>query len=137
MSLVGSCSPSPCDCCVGTAYIQPGEQSQVVVDFSNWLAANAGFSLAATFPPTLTFRKFTTGGLVVMPVGEVVTVPDYVATPATATQIKGNELRIIFLVNAAVEINTVYRIDVLVTARDCDGRIITKKECILIQASEC
>jgi hypothetical protein len=137
MSLVGSCSPTPCDCCVGTAYIQPGEQSQVVIDFSYWLGANAGFSLAAQFPPTLTFRKYTTEGLVTMPVGEVVTVPDYVATPASATQIKGNELRVILLVDQDVVFNSVYRIDVLVTARDCDARIITKKECILIHASEC
>lgn len=137
MSLVGSCSPTPCDCCVGTAYIQPGEQSQVVVDFSQWLLGNAGFSLAPQLPVTLVFRKYDSSGLITMPVGEVETVPDYVATPTTATQIKGNELRIILNVDPAVAVNSMFRIDITISARDCDARVITKKECVLIKASEC
>lgn len=139
MSLVGPCSSSSSgyDCCVGTAYIKPGEQSQVILDFSYWLAANAGFTLAPQFPATLTFQKYTTEGLVPVPAGELTTVPDYEDFPATATQIKGNELRIIVLVDQDVTLNSQFRIDVMVTARDCDARIITKKECFLVQVSDC
>lgn len=137
MVSIASCSPSPCDCCVGTAYIKPGEQAQVTIDFSLWLSANSGFSLVPLIAPTLTFRKFSTGGFISVPAGELVTVPDYGTSPALATQFKGNELRMILLVDEDVPLNSAYRIDILVSARDCDARIITKKECVLITASDC
>jgi hypothetical protein len=139
------CAPIQC-CCKGPWTIGPGETQPLTLDWSRWLNSSAmgGFTLNAVSSASLVdmtahppqpadpddIRIVSGLGDDAEPdnaeaKGLVNLLPAYAAT------------QIMIAVAEDVRVGSQYRLNLAVTARDCDGRRATMRDCVMIVVAEC
>ena len=144
----GVCRPVPQCCCVGPWSIKPGETQPLSLQWQRWIDSVPGYLLT----------KVTEASLYDMTVN-----PPAPASPDLIWLVPspddddddigtGNENEdVAAAINIAppyvthtlvaasmlAPIGSQYRLNLAVTARDCDGRKITMRDCVVIVVSEC
>lgn len=135
---MAACAPvSPCACHPWS--IRPGEQLPLVIDWSVFLASVPGYVLNSVVEATITDLNLNP---------PVIVDPDLIDTvPPLATakpwtgdnppvRIFGDSLtEAIVEVDADVPLNNVFRFDITVQLKGCDGRVLKVKDCVFIQVS--
>jgi hypothetical protein len=135
---VAICQPVACCCEEWT--IAPGLTLPLYIDWSTWLAQLPGYKLTTVAAATLS--KI---GAVVEPApsSEIELVSGRDPPPANAhpgfTEILSDGTVTLNIVDAAetVPVGNLYRLDLAVYARDCDGRTIALKFCVSIYITSC
>ena len=133
-----ACAPvSPCACHPWS--IRPGEQLPLVIDWSVFLASTPGYALHAVVEATLTDLNVNP------PAPADDDQIDTVPTISTANPWAGDNPPVrIFgqtLTEAIIEVaddvplNSVYRFDIAVQLKGCDGRVLKVTDCVFIQVS--
>jgi hypothetical protein len=134
------CPPpiNPCPCHPWA--IGPGETLPLIIDWSAWLASVPGFSLHGVASVVIT--DLNVSPTVPADADDIDTVPPLAgwtppATDATAAAriINGMASESLIKVGADVPMGRVFRYDIQVTARDCDGRLIAVSDCVFIRVA--
>lgn len=128
------CSPAAC-CCLDTVSIKPGEIAPIWIDWSGWLRSAAGFKLWGDV--TIVLQNNNVNPIVDALPAEIDTVPSLATPNVEHGKIVGDTTKIIVSVGAATALNRIYRMNVTVQARDCDGVIIQRTECLLFRITDC
>lgn len=132
------CFPvNPCPC--ANWFIGPGEQLPLVFDWSSYLQTVPGYALYSVSEATLTdLNAPPTQTPVPADPAKIDTEPA-LATPQPWDRENG-PVRVIAGVATEAIIKTggdtlgqVYRFDMAVTLKGCDGRVLVKRECAFIQ----
>lgn len=130
------CAPiSPCAC--HPWQIGPGETLPLIIDWSVFLSSVPGYALHSVVAATLTNLNATP--TTPADPDEIDTVPPIAtAQPWTGDNppvkvIGGIATEAIIEVASDVALNSVYRFDISVQLKGCDGRILVVKDCVFIQ----
>lgn len=130
------CAPiSPCAC--HPWQIQPGETLPLLIDWSVFLSSVPGYALHSVVAATLTDLNVNP----TMPAdpAQIDTVPP-IATPQPWTGdnppvkvVQGVATEALIHVDEDVPLSSVFRFDITVQLKGCDGRNLQVKDCVFIQ----
>lgn len=130
------CAPiNPCAC--HPWQVGPGETLPLVIDWSVFLSSVPGYALHTVLSATLTNLNVTPT-VPALP-ADIDTVPAVAtAQPWTGDNppvkiVNGVATEAIIKVAAGVALSSVYRFDISVQLKGCDGRVLVVKDCVFIQ----
>jgi len=141
----GVCGPVPQCCCVGPWNIKPGETQPLALQWQRWIDSVPGYVL----------HKVLDASLYDMTVNPPVPAdPEIIKVISTDYDNEGDdidnadvgdmiELLPPYVTHTRVEvglearIGSQFRLNLAVAARDCDGRRIVMRDCVVIVVSEC
>lgn len=119
------CAPVSC-CCIDTANVKPGEVAPFWIQWGKWLASNPGFSL--TGMPSVSIDDLNVNPI---------TPADPTEIEAGSTTIGGAATMTVVTIGANTPLNNMYRMNFLVQAKNCDGVVISRSECLLVKITLC
>lgn len=135
---MAACAPvSPCACHPWS--LRPGEQLPLVIDWSVFLSSVPGYALHSVVSASLTNLNTNPPGPA--DPDDIDTVPTIeTAMPWTGdnppVRIYGEGLtEAIIKLDSSVPLNNVFRFDITVQLKGCDGRVLQVSDCVFIQAS--
>lgn len=131
---------APVQCCCDEWTTAPGLTLPLFIDWSIWLASLPGFKLTEVAAAEL---SKIANPVVPAPPEELDLVSGKTPPPSPAppgfTELLSNGTVTLNIVQAgaAVPVGNLYRLDLTVNARDCDGRVIVLKYCVTIYIVAC
>jgi hypothetical protein len=141
--MIPNCAPVQC-CCKGPWSIGPGETLPMLLDWSRWLASVPGYNLNAVASAALLDMNVNPPApanpaeiAVVSGQGDDPDPPDNSDVAELVSLMPPTVTQALFSVGADTAIGRMYRFNIAVTARDCDGRKITMQDCVMVVVQQC
>jgi len=138
------CNPVQQCCCKGPWTIGPGETLPLILDWSQWLTSLPGYNLNKVVEMSLFDMTVNPPEpadpeeiVVVSGTGDDPEEPDNSDVADLAGLIPPYGVQAIVSVFSETEIGKQYRLGLAVAARDCDGRRIIQRDCVVIVVAEC
>jgi len=138
------CAPLVQCCCKGPWSIGPGETLPLVLDWSQWLASLPGYNLnkvaemdlfdMTVNPPRPADHDIIT---ITTGTGDDPDEPDNADLADRVSLIPPSAMQMLVEVSEEAVIGAQFKLSLAVTARDCDGRRITMRDCVVITIAEC
>lgn len=119
--------------------IRPGETLPLLIDWGVFLSSVPGYALHTVVAATLTDLNVSPS--VPAAPGDIDTVPPIAtAQPWTGDNppvriVESRATEALIHVDDAVALNSVFRFDITVQLKGCDGRILQVKDCVFIQVT--
>lgn len=139
-----ACGARPRCCCKGPWTIGPGETLPLVLQWQRWIDSVPGYALSKVVETSL-FDMTVNPPVAADP--EIIKI---VSGTDDSTEEPDNEdaadliglippyaTQALVAVGDAARIGAQFRLNIAVTARDCDGRRITMRDCVAIVIAEC
>lgn len=130
------CTPDPaCNCHPWS--IGSGETWPLRIDWTAWLASIPGYQMFGV--PSITIENLNVSPATSADPEEIDTVPSYLGEqvpPDVATRFVGpmrNISETLIAVGADVQVGRLYRLNINVSAKDCDNRVVNIKDCVFIR----
>jgi hypothetical protein len=116
----------------------------MLLDWSRWLASVPGYNLNAVASAALLDMNVNppapaspTEIAVVSGQGDDPEPPDNSDVAGLVSLMPPTVTQALFSVDADTAIGRMYRFNIAVTARDCDGRKITMQDCVMVVVQQC
>lgn len=134
-----TCSPTQCCPCHGPFFIKPGERTNIIIDWSEWLSSQPGYSLTDNPASTAAIKNISGATPVSPPASEAQIVASGPLSTNMSRVTGTNNTRIMIEIGAATPVGTKYKIDFVQYARGCDADMgsINMPDCILVEVANC
>lgn len=134
---MSSCPPASC-CCLGDVLVKQGEIAPLTIDWTGWLGPHSGYNLFSIANIQLLDLNLPNSPPVLLPLIDLIPTLGLTPTPPESWfQISGKQSVFRISVSSDTPINSLYRLNFTAIARDCDGKVMQRTECLVIRIVAC